>query len=192
MNVQDLSFTHNGFVTDDGQRWNAEVPTFSPGFNINVMLSRRLNRYFELRFAPGMTFGSKEVEMADAYSDLRKRQNVKTAYVSLPLDIKVSGDRMRNVRPYVSAGAMATFDISRHRLEPLMFNSSDIYLCVGLGTDFYLPFFKLSPEIKFCFGLTDILRHKRPDLTDDPETFKITRSLSKVKSNMVMLTFYFE
>ena len=29
-------------------------------------------------------------------------------------------------------------------------------------------------------------------LEDDPEAMKITQSLSKVKSNMVMITFYFE
>ena len=46
--------------------------------------------------------------------------------------------------------------------------------------------------MKFCFGLTDILRHKRPDLEDDPETYKITQSLSKVRSNMVIINFYFE
>ena len=46
--------------------------------------------------------------------------------------------------------------------------------------------------MKFCFGLADILRHKRPDLDDNPDMFKMTQSLKKVKSNMVMITFYFE
>lgn len=68
----------------------------------------------------------------------------------------------------------------------------DAFLTVGLGCDFYLPFFKLNPEIKFCFGLTDVLRHDRPDLVDDPQTMKITDSLKKVKNNMIVLTFYFE
>lgn len=34
--VQDLSFTHNGYVSPDGQKWVAEVPDFSPGFCVNV------------------------------------------------------------------------------------------------------------------------------------------------------------
>lgn len=73
-----------------------------------------------------------------------------------------------------------------------MFNAADFYLSVGFGVDFYLPFFKLNPEVKFCFGLTDILKHDRPDLVDDTETIKVTQSLKKVKSNMVVFTFYFE
>lgn len=130
--------------------------------------------------------------MIDYNGDLRNRQDIKSAYVVVPLDLKISGDRMRNVRPYVTTGVMATFDVSKKRSEALMFNAADTYLCVGMGVDFYLPFFKLNPEIKFCFGLTDILKHDRPDLTDDPDTFKMTQSLSKVKSNMVVISFYFE
>lgn len=190
--VQDLNFTHNGLTTPEGERWVAEVPAFAPGFCVNVLADLRLHRYLNLRFTPGMYFGSKDVVMRDYKSDIRKHQDVKSAYVVTPLDLKISGDRMRNARPFATLGTMATFDISKKRSEALMFNTADIYLCVGMGVDFYLPYFKLNPEIKFCFGLTDILRHERPDLTDDPETFKMTQSLSKVKSNMVVLTFYFE
>ena len=40
--VQDLSFTHNGYVSPDGQKWVAEVPDFSPGFCVNVLADLRL------------------------------------------------------------------------------------------------------------------------------------------------------
>lgn len=190
--VQDLSFTHNGYTTPDGQRWVAEIPDFAPGFCVNVLADLRLHKYINLRFSPGMYFGSKNVVMRDYNSDIRMNQDVKSAYVVTPFDLKLSGDRMRNTRPYITLGAMATFDVSKKRSEALMFNTADTYLTVGMGVDLYLPFFKLNPEIKFCFGLSDILRHDRPDLIDDPDTFKITQSLSKVKSNMVVISFYFE
>ena len=200
--VQDLAFTHNGYISPDGQRWVAEVPAFSPGFCVNVLGDLRLHKYLNLRLTPGMYFGSKTVSMidynalesggADPLLPVEASQTVKSAYVVVPLDLKISGDRLNDCRPYVTVGAMASFDVSKKRSDYLMFNSSDVYLTVGLGCDFYLPFFKFIPEIKFCFGLTDILRHDRPDLDLDPNTFKITQSLSKVKSNMVVINFYFE
>lgn len=203
---QDLSFTHNGFTTPDGQRWVAEVPSFSPGFCVNVLADLRLHKYLNLRLTPGMYFGSKTAEMIDFnaspdatplpdsedYFPSKVTQSIKSAYVVVPLDLKISGDRLTNCRPYVTAGVMASFDVSKKRSDYLLFNSSDAYLTFGLGCDFYLPFFKFIPEIKFCFGLTDILRHDRPDLDDAPEMFKITQSLQKVKSNMVVINFYFE
>lgn len=190
--LADFKFTHNGFVTPDGEQWYAETPSWSPGVNVQVLADLRLHQYFNLRFSPGMSFSFKTVEMRDFYSGTIHRQEVKNAYVLLPLDLKISGDRLRNARPYVTVGGMGAFDVGKKRSDYLMFNTADAYLTVGLGCDFYLPFFKLNPEIKFCFGLTDILKHNRPDLEDDPQTMKITQSLSKVKSNMVMITFYFE
>jgi len=87
---------------------------------------------------------------------------------------------------------MGAFDVGKKRNDFLKFTTSDAYLTVGLGCDFYLPFFKLNPEVKFCFGLSDILQHKRPDLEDDLQTLRATQALDKVKSRMVMITFFFE
>lgn len=197
MHFQDLKFTHNGYITEDGQQWVAEVPSYDPGFCVNVMADLRLHQYLNLRVSPGMYFGSKRVEMIDYNQTpgaltVHETQDVKSAYVVVPFDLKISGNRLRNTRPYVTGGVMATFDVSKKKSEYLMFNSADVYLTCGLGCDFYLPFFKLNPEIKFCFGLTDVLKHKRPDLDDNPEMMKVTESLSRVKSNMIVLTFYFE
>lgn len=189
---QDLKFTHNGFISPDGTQWFAEVPSYSPGFCVNVLADLRLHKHFNLRFSPGMYFGNKNVTMRENGSGELRYQNVKTPYLVLPLDLKISGERYLNTRPYVTGGMMAAFDLGKKGNDALQFNTTDFYLTVGLGCDFYLPFFKLNPEIKFCFGLTDILRHDRPDLVDDEETFKMTKSLTKVKSNMIVLTFYFE
>ena len=192
MCLQDLKFTHNGYITPEGQQWFAETPAWSPGINVQVLADLRLHQYINLRFSPGMSFSFKNVEMRDYVSGTTNRQDVKSVYVLAPIDLKISGDRLHNSRPYVTLGAMGAFDVSKKRSDFLQFNTADAYLTVGLGCDFYLPFFKFNPEIKFCFGLTDILRHDRPDLEDDPEKFKMTQSLAKVKSNMFMITFYFE
>ncbi len=190
--VQDLAFTHSGFVSEDGKQWQVEVPGFSPGFNATVLGDLRLHRYFNLRFSPGMYFGSKTVEMLEFNSGERQLQDIKSALVVLPLDLKISGDRLHNTRPYFTLGAMGVLDISKKRSDPILTKDFDTMLTVGLGCDFYLPFFKLCPEIKFCFGLTDILKHDRPDLDENPAAMHITQSLSKMKSNMVVLSFYFE
>ena len=192
MCLQDLKFTHNGYVTPEGEQWFAETPAWSPGINVQVLADLRLHQYLNLRFSPGMSFSFKDVEMRDYVTGTTHRQDLKSVYVLLPVDLKISGDRLRKSRPYVTVGAMGAFDVSKKKSDYLMFNTADAYLTVGLGCDFYLPFFKFNPEIKFCFGLADLLKHDRPDLDDNPEMYKITQSLSKVKSNMFMITFYFE
>ena len=188
-----LNFTHNGFITDDGAQWRLEQPDYQPGFSVNGLVDLRLNNYFSLRFSPGMYFGSYDLKMADYNNpENTERQNIKTAMVVMPFDLKYAAMRYRNARPYVIGGVMPAFDVSKRRSDFIKLKSSDVYLSVGFGCDFYLPYFKFIPEVKFCFGLSDIIDHDRPDLEDEPDKLKITRSLKKALSRMVVFTFYFE
>lgn len=190
--ASDLRFTHNGYITPEGEEWRIDQPNYQPGFCVNGLFDLRLNNYFSVRLSPGMYFGSRDITMKEINSDARERQNIKSTFVVLPVDIKFSGMRYRNSRPYVTAGVMPAFDVAKKRSDILQLKTSDIYLSVGFGCDFYLPYFKLNPEIKFCFGLSDMLAHDRPDLVDDPQKYKFTQSLTKATSKMVVLTFYFE
>jgi hypothetical protein len=96
------------------------------------------------------------------------------------------------MRPYFTAGAMYTQDLAKDHSEQLRLKNGDVMLTVGMGCDFYMPFFKLCPEVKFCFGLKNLLERNRPDLDDEPYTYRFTESVNKVKSDMVVVTFYFE
>lgn len=193
LHMQDLTFTHNGWMSEDGQQWVIEQPAFSPGFCVNALVDFRLNNYFNVRLTPGLWFGNKAIEMRDVNSDLTERQNMKSTLVVMPIDLKYSALRYKNVRPYVTVGAVPMFDVTKRRSSDLLqLNKFDCMLSVGLGIDTYLPYFKFIPEVKFCWGVTDALRHKRPDLADDPTMTKFTNSLSKATQKMIVLTFYFE
>ena len=189
---QDLKLQNNGFITENGEAWFAEVPAHSPGFCVNVLADLRLSTFFNLRFSPGMYFGNKNIHFRDATNDVVETQNVKSNYVVLPVELKYSAQRHRNLRPYLLGGVMGVFDVSKKRSEQILLNNGDFMLSLGFGCDFYMPFFKFCPEVKFCFGLKDLLKRNRPDLSDDPEKLKYTNSLGKVTSNMVVVTFYFE
>lgn len=99
---------------------------------------------------------------------------------------------MRNIRPYMVGGIMPAFDVLKKRSDYLRMKSSDFMVSVGFGCDIYLPYFKLIPELKFCFGLTDVLKHDRPDLVDDPLRLGVSNSVKKATTQMVVLSFYFE
>lgn len=192
VHTQDLQFTHNGYVTENGQTWFMDQPSFSPGFNVCGLIDFRLNTYFSLRVSPGMYFGNREIKMVDLAREGGETQNIKSAFVMLPVDLKFAAMRYRNARPYVVGGIMPAFDVTKKRSDFLKLKSADFYLSIGVGCDFYLPYFKLIPELKFCFGLTDVIDRNRPDLADNPDKLKFTNSLKKATSSMVVLTFYFE
>ena len=63
---------------------------------------------------------------------------------------------------------------------------------MGLGVDLYLPFFKLIPELKFCWSLRDALDHDHANELQDTNQRKYTTAVTKGYSKMIVLTFYFE
>lgn len=192
MNMFDFSFHHNGYVTDDGKTWFMEQPDMSPGFCVNGLFDLRLNNYFSLRTNPGIYFGNRLVRFHDTTTGEVDRQDIKSAYLVLPVELKFAAQRMRNIRPYMVGGIMPAVDVLKKKSDYLRTNAFDTFLTVGFGCDLYLPYFKLVPELKFCFGLTDAMQHDRSDLTDDPQRLGVSNSLKRATSQMVVLTFYFE
>ena len=83
------------------------------------------------------------------------------------------------------------YDLTTGKHSYLKTKPLNLYFEIGLGCDFYLPFFKLIPELKFCIGLNDVLQRNRTDLTS-PSQFIYTQSVDRATTNMVILSFYFE
>jgi len=68
----------------------------------------------------------------------------------------------------------------------------DLFFEAGVGCDFYLHFFKLRPELKFLYGLTNALDADHANHLKDKTMLPYTKSVNKARSKMVVLTFYFE
>jgi len=191
LHTQDLNITNNGFITENGESWFADVATYSPGFSVGVLGELYLNKYLALRAIPTLDFGDKTVIFKEQTSGKEERQQIKSTYFSIPLDLKYSAERFNNYRPYVMTGISPTIDLSVRKNKPLLVKSADCYLEAGFGCDFYLPYFKLIPELKFCFGLSNLLQSTRTDL-NDKSLLKYTQSVNQVSSRMIVFSLYFE
>lgn len=192
LHTQNFSFSHTGTAAENGEVWYAEQPDYSPSFNVCGLFEYRLSKYFSVRTTPGLFFGNRLLRFIDETGEMTGKQDVKSAHLVLPVEVKFAGERLRNARPYLIGGIMPAVDVANKRADLLKLKTTDFYLTVGFGCDFYLPYFKLNPELKFCFGFTDMLDRNRPDLADNPEQMKYTNAIRKMTSTMVALTFYFE
>ena len=188
---QDLELANNGYVTAGGEQWYADVSAYNPGFSVGVLADLRINNHLALRLIPSLHFGEKQVVFRELNTGNRERQQIKSTYMSCPLDLKFSAERFNNYRPYIMAGVNPMLDLTVNKQRPLLLKSFDFMVEFGLGCDFYLPFFKLIPELKFCFSLLDVLEKNREDLLDE-NLMKFTGSVDKAVAKMIVLSFYFE
>ena len=190
LHAQDMILTHSGANTN-GEVWFAEIPSYSPGFSVGVIGDMYLNPYFNLRFTPTINFGDKKFVFKEQESGDEFRTSVRSSYLTFPLSVKYSAMRLNNFRPYLVGGIYTAFDLGRKRGNPMLLKGTDFGLEFGLGCNLYLPFFRLCPELKFSFGLLDLLEKDRLYLQGQ-ETIKYSDALSKATSRMVTLTFNFE
>ncbi len=204
-NFQDVELDNVGpqLVTlDDGtvveQTIVVDADKWNPGFTVGVLAEGRLSNHFALRFAPTMHFGAKHLvfhNLTDLDQEGKPRvstQDMKNTYLSLPLDVKFSAQRFNNYRPYVIAGINPMINLTRNDQDFLQLKRYDVMLEVGLGCDFYLPFFKLNPELKFCYSLMNSLDTKHADELRDANLRVYANAVRSAHTKMIVLTFYFE
>ena len=83
-------------------------------------------------------------------------------------------------------------NLSGKEQEFIQLKRYDVMAEIGLGCDFYLPFFKLIPELKFCYSLTDAIDYHHTDELQDVSKRVYAQSVTPGRSKMIVLTFYFE
>ena len=183
--------TTETLVTADQNRWD-------PGINVGVLGELRLNTHFQFRVAPMMYFGARHItfhNMKQLDGDGRPtetRQDLKTAYIATAFDVIFAAPRFNNHRPYLMAGLSPMVNLSGKTNDYLKLKRYGLFAEVGVGCDFYLPFFKLRPELKFVFGLGNSLdTNHSADLTDK-SMLPYTKSVNEAKSKLIVLSFYFE
>jgi len=122
-----------------------------------------------------------------------ERQRLESSFLEFPLIFKYKGERLNNVRPYVIGGLNYRYDLAGkkeyddEKAVYLRLKRSDLYYEAGAGLDFYLPYFKLSVEIKMSNGLRDVIVHDPA-----PGYPQFVNAIEKVKSQIWILSFHFE
>lgn len=189
--VQDLIISHSGYVGDSGETWFTEIPSYSVGFSVGMIADRYLNQYFNIRTTPSLHFGERRFVFKEQTSGKEYESALRSNYLTLPLYLKFSADRTGNFRSYLLAGVYTALNIGQKKNDILRFKSMDYGLEFGVGCNLYLPLFKLCPELKFSFGLTDVVNKDRSDLSDK-DLIKYTQAISSGKTRMISLVFNFE
>jgi hypothetical protein len=167
-NSYDFKIDYKKVVATDIQTDN------TVGFNVGLVTNLRLMEYLDLRFEPGLYYGSRTLHytpnpLFNDPSDLLRE--VSSTYVNFPLLLKFSSLRTGNIRPYLLGGLSANLNLSSNA-KSLDDNYEDRFRVkswttnyeLGFGIDIFSEYFIFSPSIRGQFGLTDeLIRDKNPN-----------------------------
>lgn len=172
----------------------------APGFAIGIVSDFRVHEYIRLRCTPSISFGSRKIEYTlsndglDSFKVFQK--TVESAFILAPIEVKIQSKRLGNFSAYIIGGGGYQLDLAAKKKaagvasggpnqldENIKLKRDDFYYSAGIGTDFYLQYFKLGLEIKLQTGTKNLLR---------PENSVFSNSLDKIRSRMVVFSITFE
>lgn len=146
---------------------NADI-TVSPsaGFNVGLIADFRLHKNLNLRFEPGLVSNSKKIYFNHLAIPRDSVREIGSTYLHVPLLLKFSTDRYKNIRPYVLAGVSYDHNFSSNETNQddnlageFRMKTHNFMYEVGLGIDVYLYFFKFSPSIRGVFAINNEVKY---------------------------------
>lgn len=206
LNFLDYHVDNTGLATEA----NAYIPRYAdvvnltPGLNLAMVTDLRLHENLNLRALPGISFGQRELTytpnlliatpeaLAAASGNARldmETVKIRTTYLDLPILLKFSAFRINNIKPYIVGGSTMRYDLARDKHSHLKTSSFDVFVDGGTGFDFYLPYFRLSIELRASIGMLNTYAKQQPP---NVESYPYQQTLSGLHSRWYGLSFYFE
>lgn len=94
----------------------------TPGFTVGILGSKRLGRYFDLRFIPTLSFSDRQLKYDIAVLDKQGHTETKqlekaifTTFVEFPLNIKYRSKRYNNIGAYIFGGINPKLDLASQK-----------------------------------------------------------------------------
>lgn len=158
---------HNaGYIVNQSRHFigNDEIRVAEPasgiGLELHMIANLKLGYNFDFRFLPGFAFTSRQLEFTDVGSTITEQNRAEPVYFELPFQVRYKSAPYKDKRVFVTAGLKYAFDVtanSESKQSILRFSPHDFQYEVGLGMQFFYPYFIFSPEIKFSRGITNTL-----------------------------------
>ena len=172
--------------------YSVESSSF-PGFHLGGLANFRLNHYFDFRTLFVLSFGQRNLNylVRNVKNDGSEEFTAETVQIEsintqFPLLFKLKAERINNYRPFFIAGVNPYLDLAAgsNDEEPFVnLNSFDLFYEAGVGCDFYLYYFKFAVELKYSFGINDML---------NKDGLPYSESIGGLYSHMFTVSFNFE
>ncbi len=177
----------NQFVSPKLDSLTQVQPVFSPGFSLGFLVNYKIGEFFDFRVMPKAGFYAHKLYYYFTNSATQS-QLVESTLVEFPVLLKYKSVRRGNVRMYMVGGFTAAVQASGkndqgNSTAGLSIQKHNFSLDAGMGFDFYFPLFKLSQEIRFSRGISNML---------GSESTPYSVPLSRLNTNTISVYWIFQ
>jgi hypothetical protein len=161
---------------------------WEPGFSMGIESALRLGEHWRLKFTPTLSLAGRIMEF-ERPGGVVDRFTWESTLAEFPVYFKFRSVRLTNVSGYLIGGVKYVFDLSSKvgaddaSMFPVKLRPHDLQAEIGVGFDFYLPYFKFAIQLKSSFGMLNL---------HYPEANLYNRSIQGLQTRAVYISFIFE
>jgi hypothetical protein len=154
------------------------------GFNVHMITNMKMGENFDFRVNPGFSFNYRSLLFNDQQDRI-----IESVFFEVPIGIRFKSAPYKDKRAFVSANIKYGYDVSsnsrsRRTENVLKVAPHDYQWEVGVGMQFFYPFFIFSPELKLSRAINNSLIYNG--------ALQESNVIESMNSQFVTLTFNFE
>lgn len=154
------------------------------GFNVHMITNMKMGENFDFRVNPGFSFNYRSLTFNN-----EKDRTIESVFFEVPISIRFKSAPYKDKRAFVSAGIKYGYDVSsnsrtRRTENVLKVAPHDFQWEVGVGMQFFNPFFIFSPELKISRAINNSLIYNG--------ALEESNVIQSMNSQFITLTFNFE
>jgi hypothetical protein len=154
---------NDAFVSQAFDSLHSIVPGNLGGFKLGFVVNFFLWQYLDFRILP--TVGFYQNDLTYRFTDGTTIRELRDpTFVEIPLLFKYKSVRRGNSRMYLLGGISPSIRAAgkgEDDEEKLLIKSTNISFEIGVGFDLYQELFKFSPELRYSYGLQNVLMDKK-------------------------------
>ncbi|MBK9272697.1 MAG: outer membrane beta-barrel protein [Saprospiraceae bacterium] len=164
-----LGYNQSGYKIEHGRtlrpggvfRVNNSVS--NGGLTLCMITNFKIGEYVDYRILPSISLSYRTLTFTPSAGGPIKEHKIESVFGEIPMIVRFTSAPYKDFRVFMLSGVKYSYDFASNsrsdktRFELIRISPHDFQVELGVGMQFYMPFFIFSPEIKFSHGISNLL-----------------------------------
>lgn len=164
-----LGYNQSGFKIEHARKlqpggaYRINEGLSNSGITLSMITNFKIGEYVDYRLLPSISLAYRTLSYTPTSPGPAKEYKIESVFGEIPMIVRFTSAPYKDLRIFMLSGVKYSYDFASNsrsdktRFDLIRISPHDFQVELGLGIQFYLPFFIFSPEIKFSHGISNLL-----------------------------------
>ncbi len=164
-----LAYNYSTFKIEHSKRllpvgqFQVNNPKGQSGITLSMITNFKMGDYFDFRILPAIAISNRSLDYYSSNSKIPKTLTIESVFGEVPILLRFTSEPYKDKRIFAITGIKYTYDFAsnsrtdKNKFDLVRISPHDFQFEVGIGLQFYMPYFIFTPELKLSHGLGNLL-----------------------------------